>query len=74
MTIIRKNLYFAQKLQKRYHNKAIKFRSSTLNDRVWLNSQYIQTKYNNKLKPKFFRLRVLQSMGKQAYNLKLAKK
>ena len=40
-----------------------------------MNSKYIKTKQNQKLKPKFFGLfQVLHPVGKQAYKLKLPKK
>ena len=46
MTICWENLYHAQELQKRAHNKDVKLRSYTHSDKVWLNSKYIKTKWN----------------------------
>ena len=40
------NLYHAQELQKRAHNKVMKPKSYTLGDKVWFNSKYIKTKQN----------------------------
>lgn len=75
MKIYKKNLQYAQDFQKRHYNKAIKSRSYTRNDKVWLNTKYIKTKQNQKLKAKFFRLFcILHSVGKQAYKMKLPKK
>ena len=54
MTIYWKNLYHAQKFQKRANNKGIKPKSYALNDKIWLNSKYFKTKQNQKLKTKFF--------------------
>ena len=72
MIVCRKNLYYAQKLQKRANNKGVKPRSYAPNDKVWLNSKYIKIKQNWKLKAKFFKpFRVLHSIGKQAYKLEL---
>ena len=73
--VCRKNLYHAQKLQKRAHNKGVKPRSYALGEKVWLNSKYIKTKRKRKLKAKFFELfRVLHPIRKQAYKLELPKK
>ncbi len=75
MTICRENLQHAQELQKRYHDKYAKPRSYASGDKVWLNSKYIKTKWNQKLEAKFFRpFRVLHPVGKQAYKLELQKK
>ena len=75
MIVCRENLHHAQELQKRAHNKGVKPRNYTPNDKVWLNSKYIKTKQNQKLEVKFFRpFRVLHSVRKQAYKLKLSKK
>ena len=54
MIICQKNLYYAQKLQKRAYNKGVKPSSYTFNDKVWLNSKQIKTKQNRKLEAKFF--------------------
>ena len=66
MIVYCKNLYYAQKLQKRAHNKGVKLRSYALDEKVWLNSKYIKTKQNQKLEAKFFGpFRVLHPIGKQ---------
>ncbi len=75
MIVCRKNLQYKQKLQKQYHNKYIKPKSYTSGKKVWLNSKYIKTKQNCKLKLKFFgAFRVLYPVEKQAYKLELLKK
>ena len=74
MTICRENLHHAQELQKRAHNKSVKFRSYIPSDKVWLNSKYIKTKCNRKLEAKFFGpFQVLHPIGKQPYKLELLK-
>ena len=42
MIVYKKNLQHIQKFQKHYHNKYIKFKSHTSNEKVWLNSKYIK--------------------------------
>ena len=42
--VCRENLYHAQKLQKRAHDKGVKPRSYAPSNKVWLNSKYIETK------------------------------
>ena len=75
MIVCRENLHHAQKLQKRAHNKSVKPRSYVSNDKVWLNSKYIKTKQNWKLKAKFFGpFQVLHLVRKQAYKLELPRK
>ena len=75
MIVCRKNLYYAQELQKRAHDKGVKPRSYAPGKKVWLNSKFIKTKRNRKLEAKFFRLfRVFHPIEKQAYKLKLPKK
>ena len=70
--VCRKNFYHAQKLQKQAYNRGIKPRSYATGNKVWLNSKYIKTKQNPKLKAKFFRpFRILHPVGKQAYKLEL---
>ena len=54
MTVCRKNLHYAQDLQKRAYNKGTKPRSYVPGNKVWLNSKYIKTKQNRKLEAKFF--------------------
>ena len=73
--VCQENLYHAQELQKRAHNKEVKPRSYALGEKVWLNSKYIKTKCNRKLKAKFFGpFQVLHPIGNQAYKLELPKK
>ena len=75
MIVCRENLYHAQELQKRAHNKGVKPRSYAPGEKVWLNSKYIKTKCNRKLEAKFFGpFRMLHPIKKQAYKLKLPKK
>ena len=75
MIIYRENLYITQEIQKQAHNKRVKPQSYASDKKVWLNSKYIKTKHNRKLKAKFFRpFRVLHPVGKQAYKLELLKK
>ena len=75
MIVCRKNLHYAQELQKRAHNKGVKPRSYAPGNKVWLNSKYIKTKKNRKLEAKFFGpFRVLHPIGKQAYKLELLKR
>ena len=74
MATYRENLQHAQKLQKRAHDKETKPRSYALGKKIWLNSKYIKTKCNRKLKARFFGLfRVLPLVGSQAYKLELPK-
>ena len=54
MAAYRKNPQYAQELQKQAHNKGTKPRNYTPVEKVWLNSKYIKTKRNRKLKAKFF--------------------
>ena len=73
--VCQENLYHAHELQKQAYDKSVKPRSYTSSDKVWLNSKYIKTKHNCKLKAKFFGpFRVLHLVGKQAYKLELPKK
>ena len=75
MIVCRENLYHAQELQKRAHDKRVKSWSYVFGEKVWLNSKYIKTKRNQKLETKFFGpFRVLHHIGKQAYKLELPKK
>ena len=46
MIVCQENLYHAQELQKRAHNKGVKPRSYAPGEKVWLNSRYIKTKRN----------------------------
>ena len=75
MIVCQENLYHAQELQKRAHDKGVKPQSYAPGEKVWLNSKYIKTKRNRKLEAKFFGpFPVLYSIGKQAYKLELPKK
>ena len=75
INICQQNLLYAQKLQKRAHDKGVKPRSYALGEKVWLNSKYIKTKQNQKLEVKFFGVfRILHHVGKQAYKLDLPTK
>ena len=73
--ICRENFYHAQEFQKQAYNKGVKSKSYTFDNKVWLNSKYIKTNQNRKLKAKFFGpFRVLHPVGKQAYKLELLRK
>ena len=75
IVICRENLHHAQELQKRAHHKGVKPWRYAPGKRVWLNSKFIKTKRNHKLKAKFFGpFQVLHHIGKQAYKLELPKK
>ena len=75
MNICQQNLLHAQELQKKAHDKGVKPQSYAPGEKVWLNSKYIKTKRNRKLKAKFFCLfRILHPVGKQAYKLNLPTK
>ncbi len=75
IAVCRENLQYTQELQKQYHNKYAKPKSYAPSDKVWLNSKYIKTKWNRKLKAEFFGpFIVLHPIGKQAYKLELPKK
>ena len=65
MIVCQKNLYHAQKPQKRAYNKGVKPQSYAPGKKVWLNSKYIKTKRYRKLEVKFFGpFRVLHPIGK----------
>ena len=75
MTVYKKNLKHAQKLQKQHQNRAIKPKSYTPDNKVSLNSKYIKTKRNQKLEAKFFEsFWVLNLVSKQANKIELPKK
>ena len=75
MKICCQNLFHAQELQKKIHDKGVKSRSYAPSKKVWLNSKYIKTKKNNKFESKFFRFfQVLHQIGKQVYKLELPTK
>ncbi len=66
------NLFHAQELQKRAYDKGVKSCSYAPDKKVWLNSKYIKTKRNKKLKSKFFGpFWVFHVVKKQAYKLEL---
>ena len=44
MTAYWENLHHTQKFQKQAHNKNIKPKSYSLDNKVWLNKKYIRTK------------------------------
>ncbi len=69
------NFLHVQELQKRAHDKRVKSCSYTLDQKGWLNRKYIKTKWNKKLKNKFFgSFRVFYAVGKQVYKLELLTK
>ena len=75
MIVYRKNLHHAQEIQKRAYNKSVKSQNYVPNNKVWLNSKYIKTNENRKLKAKLFRLfGILHPIEKQAYKIELSKK
>ena len=49
------NLLHAQDVQKQAHDKRVKSWRYAPGEKIWLNSKYIKTKKNRKLKAKFFR-------------------
>lgn len=74
IVVCKNNLIYAQKRQKRFYDKYAKPRNWGVSEKVWLNSKYIKTKQKKKLESKFFDLfKILQPIGKQAYNLELLK-
>ncbi len=75
MTVYKENLYHTSGLQKQAHDKTVKLRSYIFDNKVWLNSKYIKTKWNFKIKTKFFYLfQVPHLIGNQVYKLELPKK
>ena len=75
INIYHQNLLHAQDLQKQSHNKGVKPCVYAAGENIWLNSKYIKTKWNRKLKAKFFRpFWVLHLVEKQAYKLGLPAK
>ena len=72
MDICQQNLLHTQELQKRVYDKGVKPQSYALKEKVWLNSKYIMTKQNQKLKAKSFGpFQILHLVEKQAYKLAL---
>lgn len=66
------NLLYAQELQKKAHDKDIKSRSYTVGEKILLNSKYIKTKREKKLKTKLCKpFQILYVVEKQAYKLEL---
>lgn len=53
MLIYYQNLFHAQKLQERAHDKGVKSCKYASNGKVWLNGKHIKIKWNLKLKNKF---------------------
>ncbi len=75
MEVCCQNLLHTQKPQKRAYDKGVNNRSYALGEKVWLNSKYIKTKRNKKLKSKFFGLFwVFHVVGKKVYQPKLLTK
>ena len=73
--VFQENLYHAQKFRKQAYNKGVKIKNYASSNKVWLNSKYIKTKQNRKLKAKFFKpFQVFHLISKQAYKLELSKK
>ncbi len=69
------NLLYAKELQKKAHDKRVKSHSYAPGKKIWLNSKYIKTKRNKKLKSKFFGpFQILHVVGKQVYKLELPTK
>ena len=61
-----KKLKHTQNLQKQANDKVMKPKCYTPSNKVWLNSKFIKTKWNQKLEAKFFGLfQVLQLMSKE---------
>ncbi len=54
MKVCCQNLLHAWELQKKAHDKGVKYRSFAPSKKIWLNSIYIKTKMNKKLESKFF--------------------
>lgn len=74
ITIYWRNFHHTQKLQKWAHNKTVKSSNYVSSNKIWLNSRYIKTKQNQKLKTKFFGpFYMFYLVGKQVYKLKLLK-
>ena len=75
MIVCQENIHHAQKFQKQADNQSVKFWSYVFGDKVWLNSKYMKTKHNLRLKAKFFGLfQMLHPIGEQAYKLQIAQK
>ena len=73
--VYQKKFYYAKKLKNRAHKQDFKPWSYSSSNKIWLNSKYIKTKCNQKLKAKFLRpFRVLYPVRKQVYKLELSRK
>ena len=73
--ICQQNLLHAQKLEEKAYDQGVMTRSYAPGEKVWLNSKYINTKQNRKLKTKFFGLfQILYPVRKQAYKWDLLTK
>lgn len=73
--IWQQNLFYTSKLQKLVYIKRIKSRSYYYDKKIWLNSKYIKTQKNCKLKNKISKFfYILKLVGKQIYKFKLCKK
>lgn len=74
MIIYKENFYYAPKIQKQAHNKAIISKSDVFSNKVSLNNKYIKSKCNGNLKIKFFDFfQVFHLIKNKAYKLKLLK-
>ncbi len=56
MKVCYQNRFYTQELQKKAYDKGVKSRSYVSDEKIWLNSKYIKTKRNKKLKSKFLDL------------------
>ena len=75
MTVCWENFEHSHELQKQAHDKDVKLISYPPGNNVWLNSKYIKTKQEQKLKAKFFGLfGILYSIGKHDHKFELLKK
>ena len=75
MTVCQQNLHHVQELQKQGHDKGVKPQNYVPDEKVWLNSKYLKTKWNRKIEAKFLDIFwVFYPIGKQVYKLKLLKK
>lgn len=67
MSVCRKNPHHTKEFQKWAHYKAVKPGSYAPDDKVWLDSKFVKTKFNRKLEAKLFSpFRGLHPVGKQA--------
>lgn len=75
MNIYYQNFLYIQDFQKQAHDNGMKPYSYAPGKKFCLNSKYIKTKQNQKLKVKFFGpFWVLHLVGKQIYKFELYKK